>query len=1398
MTMTPDAKRALSSTIRALRDRLLADLHASTESAYRLSVRARDAGLDEQARVRRGRLEAWLDEQVRTQAGKKGKKVRTAEEFRLEVEKQAAYTWLNRVVILRLMEAADLRTPAVVTGAWESRAYRDFRQLAPALVRGDETEGYAHLLTLVFEDLATDLPGIFGPAGVAELVPLPPATLRHLVEALDADDLSNCWTDDMTLGWVYQYWNDPEREALDAKLNSGGKVEPHEIASKTQMFTERYMVDWLLQNSLGPMWLAMCKKHGWTPEVEADGTLEWLEARRVDWRGKRDREEVSLTELMPLETDAERRWAYYVPQPIPDDAVEHAPETVRNLKVLDPALGSGHFLVVAFDLLVALYREEARHRGEEGQEQWSERRIVERILEHNLHGIDLDPRAVQIAAAALWLKAQQTCAEARPRTLNLVASDLRLGALPQDDPALEELRSEVERETGIPGRLTDTVVQALAGADHLGSLLKVDKAVEEALEAHEGELSRKGADQGDLFGGFPAEQMRMPLAPEAARQSVLARLERFLGRRTGGDDLGLRLRGEQLAAGVRFVRLVREGGYDLVVGNPPYQGTTKLVDAEYVRKHYARGKADLYAAFLERGLQFACKGGTSALLTMRNWMFIKQYSVLRQWMLKTYDLWTLGDLGSGAFAEISPAQVVVSVVMSIFRSTRPAQSATFAHRYFNDATVLQVGETDRKRATVLCGEGRYEFGPDALKAVPEVPLVYWWGEQLVREYSLTDKVKTRAPLRKGLITSNDPRFTRRPWEIHQGLIGGDSRCLFSPLVKGAAGRKWFEPVLDIVRWHLNGLEVKLYNANASGGRIVGEDKYFHIGIAFPKIAEDFSGRLHCTRSIAGDAGPSIFPESDADIPGVLCAMNSKKVRYVLNSLNPTLNFQLDDVLRLPLFSVLSAEEIVRTIKIEFNLGEAAREPSLEFCCPGPSSWRYAQVWAQAAVDRPDGTPLSPYEPAYDPEPPTDHISYALGIALGRFHPNGEGIIDPYEDDPSASLPAGICFLDGTLGREDLHDSLGHPVARSLQDTWSERGVDIDAKTDLRSYLRLKFFGDVHRTMYENRPIHWPLSSKKKTFVAWVNIHRFNADTLRVLLADHLHPALARLDGEIDDLRATRDGADKKASRAAEKRFASVKKWREELRTFIEDVTHCAEKGPPPTDGKCPPRAVDARYDPDVDDGVMINSAGLWPLLLPQWKDPKKWWKELASAKGRKDYDWSHLAMRYWPDRVDAKCQEDPSLGVAHGCFWKYHPGRAWAWELRLQDEIGPDFRIEEAPYRDDGGDAAHRAAYLDQHPEEALQAVEKEVLRRKRKQKETQAELTLLEAGLWSAVPELCWNLELRIMEKQKSEFHLRAPDEPDARVALTAAQPRLEKVRESLLLKVQPKRKLFDDDARN
>ena len=1319
MPMTSDAKSALSKTIRSLRTRLLDDLHAATEGVYRLSLDAKDAKLGESARIKRERLENWIAEQIRALPEKE--QVGAGERFRHEVEKEAASTLLNRIVFLRLLEASDLRAEKVVTGGWESRGYKDFREFAPELVRDDESEGYAQLLQLIFDDLAIDLPGLFGNVGLIALIPVPAATLRAVVEALDISELESCWTDDMTLGWIYQYWNDPVREALDAKLNDGGKVEPHEIASKTQMFTERYMVDWLLQNSLGPMWLAMCKKNGWTPEVETDGTLERLEKRRTEWRAKRDTEEVSLTELMPLETEAERRWAYYVPQPISDDAIEHANDSVRDLKILDPAVGSGHFLVVAFDLLISLYREEARHRGEEDGHQWSERSIVERILEHNLNGIDLDPRAVQIAAAALWLKAQQTCTEAQPRQLNLVASKLRLTNLPVDDPSRRELREEVERDAGIPVKLTQQIVEALAGADHLGSLLRIDAAVDEAIAECEDLLTRPEQAQGDLFSDDWKDR-RESIGGEEAKATLLSRLELFLHAHSRGDDLGLKLKGEQLAAGVRFVRLVREGEYDLVVANPPYQGTSKMVDSRYVEKQYPLGKADLYAAFLLRGLQFVRDGGVSAMLTMRNWMFIKQFSELRQRLLGHFELRSLCDLSSGAFQEISAAQVVVSVTMTVFANDHPTVEHSVALKSFDDATLLQVGETERKRAACLCHVGRHDYDSSEMKVIPEWPLVYWWDDGFLKRYASAPKLAEEMESRVGLRTSNNSRFIRRSWEVlrsHITLVEfsaempQSTKLSFVPHVMGANGRVWFETLSHVIDWSNRGLEVCVTLECAYRAYPQSTEFYFRPGIALPKIGSNFRARAIKYRSVIDCASPCVFPE---DIPSVLCLLNSEESRKFVEGVNPTINLQPGDIDRLPMFDIASANEIFARLAHAHEVHESHRETAIEFVRPGPSSWCYAQDWAQSAVDRPEGDPLPVFEEFFDIEPSTDYLSFALGVALGRFGANGEGLIDRVTDDLSTTLPAGICFLNGSLERSSNRDSLGHDSVNFLHAQWTAYGPDVDSRADLRTWLRLNFFNDIHKGLYENRPIYFPLSSRRKTFLAYVSIHRWTDNTLRTLLAEHLHPALAVLEGEIVDLHESRHSADKKIARDADRRYDQVSMWRQELDEFIDRVEQCAEKGPPPPDSKTPEREVDARYAPNLDDGVMINSAALWPLLEPQWKDPKKWWKELASGKGKKDYDWAHLAARYFPSRVDKKCQEDPSLGIAHGCFWKYHPENAYKWELRLQDEIASDFTIDE-----EGSDEA-RSAFEKEHPEKVEELVEAERKRRERNRKKREKE----------------------------------------------------------------------------
>lgn len=1515
--LTPDAKNQLSRTIRSLRDRLLTDLHNAAESTYRLSISKLDkAGLAEAPREQRRRLEDWLDEQVRAEAAPftlKGDKLDKAKgEIRdrslQNAIKLAAATLLNRLIVIRQVEALGLLRNKVVTGGWSSPAYREFRDFAPDLCNSYtegydfkyNTEGYGFLLSLLYDELALDLPGLFGQVGLTELFPIPASTLRAVVEALDALD-PDTWRDDTTLGWVYQYWNDPEREALDDKLNSGGKVEPHEIASKTQMFTERYMVEWLLHNSLGQQWLAICQNNGWTPDVVADGTLDRLEERRKDWREKRDRGEVALDALMPIESEQEERWKYWVKQPpltplssgrgaggegqslqnadysqlagrnrqIPSALLEKAKQlrqeqtsaesllwkclrnrqlnnakfrrqhnigqiiadfycheakliieldggihqqrqaedrirdewaasngirvlrfpnkrvfddveevlseiaaalspqpltpspqgegrqedgstplfpgrgaggidataasrrvgkpmsaSIRHLKILDPACGSGHFLIIAFGLLFAFYQEEARHRGET----WTDRDIVEAILTHNLHGLDLDPRAVQIAAAAMYLKAKALCPQAELKVLNLVASNLNLAALPEDDPALVELRQEVTASTGIPEELTNQIVQGLKGADAWGSLLKVDDEVDRAIAEYEQQLYKQGElfapdsegakDQETVDENAPA-----PREDKTTRDILIEKLERFLTLRTRGDDLGLRLRGEQLAAGVRFLRLVREDAYDLVIGNPPYQGTSKMKDAKYVAKHYKRAKADLYAAFLQRGLELAKPGGLSALLTMRNWMFISQYSDIREFLIDTYDLRVVGDLDRGAFDELAAGPGGVSVATSVFVCSKPREKhEAIALRPSPIGSVLH--DLGKKKAAILSQIGRYQFEIQRFDGIKEKPIIYWWNEDFLENYSLTQKLEDVSPARFGVNTGNNTRFLRKSWEPSHFTIQSlrhplsdqfpNSRIRWQRYVKGGADSPWIDPCNNLANWLFNGLEMKAYAEylyRSYSRQIRNERYYFLPGVAFAKIGSNFSGRAHRFASIIDSAGSSVYPSNTSN---VVCLFNSSIAKKVLESLNPTVNFQVGDVNRLPLFPIESADEIFANLDRAFTEHEAARETSVEFHQPGPSCWAYAQTWAQQAVDRPPGAPLPNWHPQYDQPPAVNWVSYAVGLALGRFP------LSPHPLTPSPrageggqeTLPHGILYLSAYSGdRPDSKDTLSHPACQPLQTAWAEYGSAIVPGKTLRDWLRLNFFKDVHVSMYEQRPIYFPLSSERKNFVALITIHRWQDSTLTDLLAEYLVPEQAQLDGEIADLLGTKSQGDAKALASAEKRYTELMQLKTELDGFIQLVRQCAEVGPPPAKTSDPQPEVAAKYRMNLDDGVMINSAALWPLLDPQWNKPKKWWSELCTAKGRKDYDWAHLAARYFPQRVDAKCQSDPSLAVAHGCFWQYHPAKAYEWELRLQDEIGPDFTLDEA------NSATLRHQFETAHPQIVAELREKEEKRRERKYK---------------------------------------------------------------------------------
>jgi hypothetical protein len=1214
--MAPEAMEALSAYVRRLRTLLEGDLSVQLDRRFRLAVPRSQAGLDVREHALRTRLEAWLAERTRARAHSSGSPedlVRA--EVRRTAESEMAARMLLQLVLLRQLEACRVSRPAVLTGGWSSKGYLEFRSHAPGLVEGDH-EGFDVLLTLLFDELAADLPGLYERHALAPYFALSPAALQDVVATLNTPELESAWQDDTTLGWVYQFWNDPQREAIDERIGPRGKVGVHEIASKTQLFTESYMVEWLLQNSVGRIARQMREQRAGTATPTTGG----------------------------------EPWPMFVREGAGLDA-HGLPGRLSELRVLDPACGSGHFLAGAFDLLVPLYREEARDTGTE----ISDEAIAESILRHNLHGIDIDGRAVQVAAAVLYLKSRRLARSARIPPMNLVSTAFDLDGLREDDPAFEALVGV------LPGRQRDLgeIVKALRHVSFRGSLMRFGGPTEASLE---------------LFDGL----------------GVREQVEHFLESHQAADDLGIRFDGTQLAAGLRLRSLLREGRYDVVAFNPPYLATSKIDVPPDVLAEAFDGAPDIFAAFVDRAFELCKPTGLIAFVALSNWMFLSSFRGVRERVLGGSVL-LLADVGKGAFRRASK---LIQTAMVVASPAHEMRGASLAAR-IGSRDAISASQTTELAATLTDQSIYQPFEPEVFARIEGAPLLFWLDPAFMRRYGELPKIGEVANCAGGIATTNNDRFLRAIWEldprVQAAALKGAPTAEHVPYVKGAEGREWIEPCRWVMRTQRGGLELRVLLPTV---RI---DRPDAVGVAYTTIGQRFGTRLHTVPSVRDVSGASVFAGPTASVEALVCALNRRVVRDLASALNPTINFQLGDVRRLPFDAVEGSDEIVRVLRQEFALAESGDELSSAYERPTSRRWAEAQVWAQEAVDRPRGTPVPPTRLPEGHVEPWLHLSHAIGVALGRFRPTG-GVA---EEAPSGSLSDGILFL-GAEATSSLKDAACEPIHQA----WAQVGSEVGGGDDLLTYLKRGFFAE-HKRLYEGRPIYLPLSSVKRSFVALVSIHRWRSDTLSILLADQLLPEKRRLDGELVDLREARQTGARRG--AAEKRFADVQRLLEELTEFIGKVTEIAEQGPPPPDPKTEKREVDSRYAMDLDDGVIVNCAAMWTLLEPQWKDPKKWWKELASAQGKKDHDWSHVAARYFPARVRKRCQDEPSLAVAHRCLWALHPAKAYAWELRLQDEIQPGFTIDEP-----GSDAA-RESFLEGHRREAGEIVASDIKRRERR-----------------------------------------------------------------------------------
>ena len=398
---------------------------------------------------------------------------------------------------------------------------------------------------------------------------------------------------------------------------------------------------------------------------------------------------------------------------------------------------------------------------------------------------------------------------------------------------------------------------------------------------------------------------------------------------------------------------------------------------------------------------------------------------------------------------------------------------------------------------MLAQVGRFEFETTRFDVIKEKPLIYWWDEAFLNRYDETAKLGDLFQSRKGTWTSDNTRFLRLPHEVVEAEfhirslnVSSKNQYRWLPYVGGAKGQQWIDALTEVLCWEDAGLEIKLLLELKHGAYPQGTEYFFRRGIAFSQIGANFSARVHRYPGAFGGKGSSIFPQEMED---PLCVMNNQISRFILSSLNPGVGFELGDVNRLPLFPIESATEIFAQLEAAFTTHEAAREPSVEFISPGATCWSYAQAWAQRAVDRPAGEPLPAWQPTYEQPPATDWISYAVGLALGRFP-----LASPLQSQSPESeahtaitpLPHGIFYLSAySADQQNGPDSLTHPACAPLHEAWATHSSAITKKS-LHEWLRLHFFKDVHLGMYEQRPIYFPLSSANKK-----------------LRRPHLHPPL---------------------------------------------------------------------------------------------------------------------------------------------------------------------------------------------------------------------------------------------------------------------------------------------------
>lgn len=1114
-----------------------------------------------------------------------------ANDGREQVIERVAYTWFNRFSALRFMDAngytrirvvspADGQTrPEILSEAAAGHIDEDVpgatRQMVSTLLEGrspsrdPQGESYRLLLVAACNGWHGVMPFLFEKiADYTELLmPDDLLSTNSILARMREVMTEDACRDVEIIGWLYQFYISEKKDEVFAGLKKNKKITPENIPAATQLFTPHWIVRYLVENSLGRLWILN----------RPTSRLR----ERMDYYIAPERPEVDFLRIS-------------------------SPE---EIKICDPACGSGHMLTYAFDLLYAIYEEEGYDTSE----------IPSLILAKNLYGIEIDERAGALAAFALMMKAR--------------AVQRRF------------FRKHMKPNICVLENVTFTTAEMTEVAAVVGRDLFTNELRETLMQF----------EQAGNFGSLITPELRDP-----------TETLRVVEDRDFGGDLLLKEVQDRVVAVLRMAEALSPK-YHVVVANPPYKKKADLNDdlQAFLEASFKDGKYDLYQAFILRNLDLVHRFGLVGMITMQGWMFAPRYEAIRSTLLSRATIRGMAQLGERAFDSIG-GEVVTTTSFVLAKSVASSFKGDFIRLV--DGQDEAEKEKDllgavRDKSSPL----RFRVSSEQFEKVPGDPLVYWAQEKIRDLFGRHSPISDAIVTREGLATGSNATFLREWHEVSLSSAGFEmanneeakaSQMRWFPYVKGGGSRRWYGNQEHFVNWYDDGIELRNFKDEKTGrirSHNYNGDFGFRRGFTWSGISSnDFAIRFVPSGFMFDAKGPMGFiDQHDLEAP-VQGFLNSRVASFLLRMLAPTLDFKLTHVLSLP-FAAQSSTSLVQNVEGAMDAAKSdwdAYETSWDFTTlPLVSSDHRAETlkdtyarlrshW-QDTTDKmrrleeennrifigayslqDELTPEVPIEeitltcnPAYryggdkseaeledllHADTMREFVSYAVGCMFGRYSLDepglmlanqGEGFEDYLKRIPEPSfLPDRdnvIPVLDGDWFADDIADRFRQFLRVTFgEEHFAENLAFIETALgkDLRRYFLRDFYDD-HVRRYRKRPIYWMFSSPKGSFNALIYMHRYRPDTIGVVLNGYLREYRSKLAAhraQLETVSINADASQAEKTRAL-KEIERLGTVIEELDAYERDILY--------------PLATQ-RIEIDLDDGVKVNYARFGNALKP--------------------------------------------------------------------------------------------------------------------------------------------------------------------------------------------------------